>query len=206
MNTLTPSLTDSSATTNSPSPLAILDPSVRPSTEGRRNGKIARLPKATRDMINHMLDDGLPYPVIIDELGEAGEGLNSQNLTNWKKGGYQDYIEAQEMIDRAKAQAEVAAEILRETEGIADSAKIMEACRVIAAVQLMQGLMEHGDESLKKVLLDKPSGYISILNVICNLASTGLKLDKFKLEIARAQIEAERPGLHCPPQSGVLFE
>ena len=30
----------------------------------RRNGKIARLPKETRDMLNHMLDDGLPYRVI----------------------------------------------------------------------------------------------------------------------------------------------
>src|SRR5436189_4005033 len=51
-----------------------------------RNGKIARLPRATRDMINHMLDDGLPYHIIIDELGEAGEHLNLQNLTNWKQG------------------------------------------------------------------------------------------------------------------------
>ena len=195
MNTLTPTLTDSLSATNLPSPLAILNPSGRSPSDGRRNGKIARLPKATRDMINHMLDDGLPYPVIIDELGEAGDGLNAQNLTNWKNGGYQDYLKVQEMIDRARAQAEVAAEILRETEGIADSAKIMEACRVIAAVQLMQGLMEHGDESLKKILLDKPSGYISILNVICNLASTGLKLDKFKLEVARAQIEVERASL-----------
>src|SRR5712672_3124763 len=57
----------------------------------RRNGKIARLPKETRDMINRMLDDGIPYHVIIDELGEAGEALNTQNLTNWKQGGYQEW-------------------------------------------------------------------------------------------------------------------
>src|SRR6266567_9243009 len=62
-------------------------PQVRgldPTSSSRRNGKIARLPKTNRDMINKMLDDGLPYHVIIDELGEAGEGLNTQNLTNWK--------------------------------------------------------------------------------------------------------------------------
>ena len=29
-----------------------------------------------------MLDDGLPYHVIIDELGEAGQDLNLQNLTD----------------------------------------------------------------------------------------------------------------------------
>ena len=46
-------------------------PQVRtpdPEPSSRRNGKIARLPKETRDMINRMLDDGLPYRVIIDEL------------------------------------------------------------------------------------------------------------------------------------------
>jgi len=36
---------------------------------------IARLPKATRDMLNVMLDDSLPYHVILDELGEAAQGL-----------------------------------------------------------------------------------------------------------------------------------
>jgi len=53
-----------------------------PQLSARRNGKIARLPKATRDLINRMLDDGLPYHVILDELGETGEGINAQNLTN----------------------------------------------------------------------------------------------------------------------------
>ncbi len=37
----------------------------------RRNGKIARLPKTARDMLNRMLDDGLPARVIIDELGDV---------------------------------------------------------------------------------------------------------------------------------------
>src|SRR5437867_11393661 len=83
----------------------------------RRNGKIARLPKPTRDMINQMIDDGLPYPVIIDELGEAGEGLNTQNLCNWKQGGYQDWLKQKAFLERAKAQMEAAVDLLRETKG-----------------------------------------------------------------------------------------
>src|SRR5690349_1253158 len=81
----------------------------------RRNGKIARLPKETRDMINRMLDDGLPYHVIIDELGEAGEGLNPQNLTNWKQGGYQDYLQVQNLIEKIRIQTETAMDLLRGT-------------------------------------------------------------------------------------------
>ena len=147
-------------------------------------------------MINRMLDDGLPYPVIIDELGEAGEDLNAQNLTNWKNGGYRDYVKVQEMIQRAKAQAEVAADILRETEGV-DSSKILEACRVVAAVQLMDGLLEHGDDALRKILLDNPNRYISVLNVICNMANSGLRIDKFKREVALAKSEAH-PAINPP--------
>src|SRR2546425_4644053 len=54
--------------------------------------KIERLPKPARDMINLMLDDGLPYRVIIDELAEAGRGLTPQSLTQWLKSGYEDYL------------------------------------------------------------------------------------------------------------------
>src|SRR6266436_9802585 len=86
------------------------------SRESRRNGKIARLPKETRDMINRMLDDGIPYHIIIDELGEAGEGLNTQNLTNWKQGGYQEWVKNQELIERTRAQTEHAIDLLRETD------------------------------------------------------------------------------------------
>jgi hypothetical protein len=101
----------------------------------RRKGKIARLPKATRDMINHMLDDGLPYPVIIEELGEAGEGLNTQNLTNWKQGGYQDWVKNQQLIERAKVQVESATELLSEI-GHVDVKTIYDACNHVAAAQL----------------------------------------------------------------------
>ncbi len=77
----------------------------------RRNGKVARLPKATRDMLNRMLDDGLPARVIIDELGEAGAGLNPQNISNWVQGGYQDYLKHQDAIAQAKTQMEFATAI-----------------------------------------------------------------------------------------------
>src|SRR5437879_12541339 len=76
--------------------------------------KIDRLPKATRDMINLMLDDGLPYRVIIDELAETGRGLTPQSLTQWLKSGYEDYLKNREQIDDAKTQAEFASALLRD--------------------------------------------------------------------------------------------
>src|SRR3989440_12157540 len=152
----------------------LTNPHVQPPPrQCQRKGKIARLPKAARDMINHMIDDGLPYHVIIDELGEAGEGLNTQNLTNWKQGGYQDYLKIQETIEKIKAQTEAATEILQGVEGM-DTSKIMEACRQVAAVQLMEALMEHGDEAIRKAIADEPARYFTLLNSVCSLANSGL--------------------------------
>jgi hypothetical protein len=151
---------------------------LEPQPSSRRNGKIARLPKETRDMINRMLDDGIPYHVIIDELGDAGEGLNTQNLTNWKQGGYQEWVRNQELIERTRAQTEHAIDLLRETDGSANAAKVVEACHMVGATQLMEALLEHGDNAVKKMLVDKPDTYIRILNAVCRLADSGLRYDK----------------------------
>jgi len=148
-------------------------------------------------MINHMLDDGLPYPVIIDEIGEAGEGLNAQNLTNWKNGGYQDYLKLQETIEKIKAQTETAIDILSET-GI-DARKIHEACNLVAATQLFSALIEHGDAALKKLLVDEPSKYIVILNVICRIADSGLRIDKHNRAL---RLHAEAASLLAASREG----
>ena len=64
-------------------------------SRSRRNGKVARLPAALRDQVNRGLDEGLPYKTIIASLGPAGQHLNEDNLSNWRLGGYQDYLKAQ---------------------------------------------------------------------------------------------------------------
>jgi hypothetical protein len=143
----------------------------------RRKGKIARLPKATRDMLNQMLDDGLPYPVIIEELGEAGEGLNTQNLTNWKQGGYQDWVKMQEQLECAKAQVETATELLSKT-GHVDVNKIYDACNHVAAAQLFETVMRHGEGALEKMLKQNPVTYIKLLSTIRNFAESGLRFAK----------------------------
>src|SRR3989442_15818792 len=80
----------------------------------RLEQKISRLPKPTRDMINLMLEDGLPYKIIIDELAEAGRGITPQSLAKWLQSGYEDYLKNCQNIEEAKTQAEFAADLLRE--------------------------------------------------------------------------------------------
>ncbi len=59
-----------------------------------RNGKVARLPEATRELINQMLEDGFAYRQIIARLAQAVPlpyPISEMNLSNWFHGGYQDW-------------------------------------------------------------------------------------------------------------------
>jgi hypothetical protein len=61
--------------------------------EHSRIGKIARLPADTREIVNLMLRDNVPYPAIIEKLASLGyPGVSPTNLTRWKQGGYLDWL------------------------------------------------------------------------------------------------------------------
>lgn len=62
----------------------------------RRNGKVARLSRATREKLNQLIDDGVEYDKIIEMLGPEGSGLNKQNISNWAQGGYRNWVKEQE--------------------------------------------------------------------------------------------------------------
>ena len=65
-----------------------------------RNGKVARLPEPVRQLINEMLDGGSIYRAIIQKLKELGiPGISEMNLSNWYRGGYQDYRFKQLALD-----------------------------------------------------------------------------------------------------------
>ncbi len=73
-----------------------------------RNGKIARLPCSIRDLLNGRLRDGesgkglvewlngLPkvQEVLAEEFG--GRPISEQNLSEWKQGGFEDWLRHQE--------------------------------------------------------------------------------------------------------------
>ena len=75
-----------------------------------RIGKIARLPKDIRDVVNKRLLDGHPAPDIISWLNEQpavktvlekdfeGEAISQNNVSTWKKGGYHDWKEEIEAL------------------------------------------------------------------------------------------------------------
>ena len=73
-----------------------------------RTGKIARLPKNIRDQLNHRLQNGQQGPEILAWLNAlptvhrvlrahfAGQPILQQNLSQWRQGGYADWLRHQE--------------------------------------------------------------------------------------------------------------
>jgi hypothetical protein len=58
-----------------------------------RTGKLARLPKEVRQIVNEMLDDGATFKQIVKELDRLGyPKFSPNNIQNWKDGGYREWV------------------------------------------------------------------------------------------------------------------
>src|SRR5947209_12856757 len=146
---------------------------------GNLQSNIARLPKPTRDMLNVMLDDNLPYHVILDEVGEAAQGLTPSSLAEWVKAGYADYLKERQTIEDVKTESEFAADLLREL-GNVDPSVIHRACLVVANLQLFRAIQEFGDRALEDMLRANPSSYLNLLNTLCNMVQPTIDLENHR--------------------------
>ena len=91
--------------------LATVDFSAPEKKRTRAKGKIPALPKAQRDLINHLLDDGATYKTVEIEMAKLGVSLNAENISNWFNGGYQDYLLHQEWLAQMAALRENASDL-----------------------------------------------------------------------------------------------
>lgn len=82
-------------------------------SQSSRTGKIARLPYAIREQVNLRLQNGekgisilhwlnsLPDVCSLLQTHFAGRPISPSNLTEWKQGGYRDWIVAQQTFELA---------------------------------------------------------------------------------------------------------
>src|SRR5215469_12144897 len=109
-----------------------------------RQGKIARLPKKIRNQLNLRLQDGEPGKQLAEWLNElaetkemlaelfGGRPINEQNLSEWKQGGYQDWLRDEETRERVQRLAERAQDL----DDAADGLEISDRLASILAAEL----------------------------------------------------------------------
>ena len=59
-----------------------------------------------------MLLDGVTYLDIIQRLGDAGKDLKPAHIGEWKKRGYQDWLQQREWLDHVTAKSEFSSDLL----------------------------------------------------------------------------------------------
>jgi hypothetical protein len=109
-----------------------------------RNGKIARLPKHVRQLLNSRLEDGEPGKQLVEwlnglpevqevlKLRFGGRPISEQNLSEWKQGGYQEWLKLQEsryLVQHLSEQAE-------DLDSDAGSLAVSDRCATLLAVEL----------------------------------------------------------------------
>jgi len=79
-----------------------------------RNGKIARLPKEIREQLNHRLENAWPAAKLVKWLNElpqvkevlreqfGGRAITDQNISQWRDGGYADWLRHQGTQDQIR--------------------------------------------------------------------------------------------------------
>jgi len=118
-----------------------------------RRGKIARLPLAIREEVNRRLLEGEPYKMIcrwlnalpetlsvLDSFGE--QPIDEKNMSDWKAGGYADWLHRRESIAQTRELSKYAVEFAKAsggnlTEGAAAilSGKILEVLEDFSKLQ-----------------------------------------------------------------------
>jgi hypothetical protein len=164
-----------------------------PVTMSRRNGKVARLPKATRDQINTMIQDGATYLQIIERIGPEGAGLTETNLSNWRNGGYIDWLHEQALAERVHPRHELAESIVaRASEGNNAGHAVLQ----VLTSSLCEFLADTDPAALRESLLGDADKFTRFMNAVVRLTEGGIKCDLHRTHLkdrALALEKANRP-------------
>jgi len=142
---------------------------LAPSLRRARTGKIARLPKPVRDVVNRMLSLNISQDKIVDALDELGICVNQQNISNWKtQGGYREWCLAQEHATRLRIHQDNLVDLLRRH----DAPELPEVGLQAAATQLSRFFLAPDAQQL---LASDPKEYerrVCMLNRIASQLKT----------------------------------
>jgi hypothetical protein len=157
----------------------------------RLHRKIAKLPKALRDIINTSIDDGLPAFEIIQKLNASTDSplpypITEVDISRWKSTGYQRYLAHQDHLDSIAASREAALELVRAS----DNLSLPQATLQVIASQCFEVLADFSPAAIKQKLAEDPLKYTSFLHVFARITREIVHLEKF--QEARAAAEAQR--------------
>jgi hypothetical protein len=163
-----------------------------------RNGKIARLPKLERDLVNKLLHNPVPYSKIVNALGGRDITVTERNISNWRtRGGYQEWCAEQENQLRLAHLQDHLTDYLRKH----DAQQLPEVGIQVASTQLTSLLM---NPQTAAPLLANPDKYAKIIESLdkCSVRLNELQKDRYET-VRRAGIRDTIPNLRREEEKDV---
>jgi hypothetical protein len=144
---------------------APLDPCLGRPGKRRRVGKVAQLPPEDIEWINQQLLDEELLGDILETLALRGHGhITQQNLTNWKSGGYVEWLADQQARRERHARLDAVCSLVSQARGRLDEAALM-----LASSQLLDIISACDVGLLKNQFSDDAQGYLKLIQAITRL-------------------------------------
>lgn len=165
-------------------------------TENARTGKIARCPLVIREEVNRRLLDGESGPKILRWLNEhpdvlrvldeyfGEEPVSSQNLSEWRQGGYQEFLDRRKQIERTKDLAGYAAKLAEGSQGAAGGNAAMLAGHFL---EIFESLDVARQVSLLK---EKPANFPALVEAFAKLEKS--QADRVKASAAFEMVSIQK--------------
>ncbi len=131
-----------------------------------RNGKIARLPRSVRNELNERLERSEPGPQLLDWLNAlpearkivqsdfAGVPISKQNLSEWRQGGFEEWLARRNLCEDARDVTQLAGEMDDEDSQmvLADDVAQVLAARFGSLIANWNGEVDEKFEAKSRVL------------------------------------------------------
>lgn len=131
-----------------------------------RNGKIARLPRFVRDELNERLECSEESPQLLDWLNAlpevqkvvtdafGGVPISKQNLSQWRLGGFQEWLARRDLLENARDLTQLAEEMNHECEQsvLADDVAQVLTARFGSLIANWDGEVDEKFEAKSRVL------------------------------------------------------
>ena len=152
-----------------PQTIPVAEPQIFKPTGRKPKGKIAELPRAQRDIVNKMLDDGATYAVVESEMAKHGVSLNGENISNWFQSGFQQYLQHQSHLAEMRLLRENASDLVHDYNVV----QFHQAANQVAVGRIFKALNQ-------QELTDDPPNYIRTLNALARLSRAALVLKQYE--------------------------
>jgi hypothetical protein len=183
-----------------------------------RNGKIALLPKAVQEQLNRRLDDNEPgekLVVWLNSLPEVqavmaaefgGRRIREQNLSEWRKGGYRDWLRRQErcqLLRQLQADASDMSAVMNSETLQQQMSLVLMADLALTMREVMEEITDPGERARCLALL---AGKIATLRrEESHAARAGVVRQKWEREVASIE-EFKRNRRRFMPGNALLLQ